>query len=93
VQTYSLITSFFRLLSKYLSSLVHLHPRVFDFYHYFIESKNHTFDLKETLYFPVARKIFEEADDILGFALSKITFTGTEEVLRILKIFIKACNH
>ncbi len=34
-------------------------------------------------YFPVAHKIFEEADDILGFGLSKLTFSGTEEELRI----------
>jgi [acyl-carrier-protein] S-malonyltransferase len=36
-------------------------------------------------YLPDARKIFEEADDILGFSLSKLTFYGSKEELRITK--------
>ncbi len=36
-------------------------------------------------YLPDARKIFEEADDILGFSLSKLIFYGSQEELRITK--------
>jgi [acyl-carrier-protein] S-malonyltransferase len=38
-------------------------------------------DLAEA--FPAARQIFEEADDALGFALSRICFEGPEEALRL----------
>lgn len=33
--------------------------------------------------FPAARAVFEEADDALGFALSKIIFEGPEETLKL----------
>jgi [acyl-carrier-protein] S-malonyltransferase len=33
--------------------------------------------------FPVARAVFEEADDALGFSLSKLCFEGPEEDLRL----------
>ncbi len=33
--------------------------------------------------FPVARKTFEEADDALGFPLSKLCFDGPEDELRL----------
>ncbi|AXC11295.1 Malonyl CoA-acyl carrier protein transacylase [Acidisarcina polymorpha] len=33
--------------------------------------------------FPVARQTFEEADDVLGFSLSKLCFEGPEEELRL----------
>lgn len=33
--------------------------------------------------FPVARAVFEEADDALGFALSKVIFEGPEETLKL----------
>ena len=33
--------------------------------------------------FPVARRTFEEADDALGFALSKLCFEGPEELLKL----------
>lgn len=33
--------------------------------------------------FPAARHVFEEADDTLGFALSRICFEGPEETLRL----------
>jgi [acyl-carrier-protein] S-malonyltransferase len=33
--------------------------------------------------FPVARQVFEEADDALGFALSRLCFEGPEEELRL----------
>lgn len=33
--------------------------------------------------FPVAQRIFEEADDVLGFALSRLCFEGPEEELRL----------
>ena len=33
--------------------------------------------------FPVARETFKEADDALGFALSKLCFEGPEEELRL----------
>jgi [acyl-carrier-protein] S-malonyltransferase len=33
--------------------------------------------------FPTARAVFEEADEALGFALSKIIFDGPEETLRL----------
>jgi len=33
--------------------------------------------------FPVARRIFEEADEALGFALSRLCFEGPEEDLRL----------
>jgi [acyl-carrier-protein] S-malonyltransferase len=33
--------------------------------------------------FPAARAVFEEADEALGFALSKIIFDGPEETLRL----------
>ena len=33
--------------------------------------------------FPVARQVFEEADDALGFKLSDICFTGSEDQLRL----------
>lgn len=38
-------------------------------------------ELAET--FPVARHIFEEADDALGFKLSSICFSGSEEELKL----------
>lgn len=38
-------------------------------------------DLAET--FPVARRIFEEADDALGLKLSAICFSGSEEELKL----------
>jgi len=38
-------------------------------------------DLAEN--FPVARETFEEADDTLGFSLSKLCFDGPEEELRL----------
>ncbi len=33
--------------------------------------------------FPEARKVFEEADDALGFAISKICFEGPEDLLKL----------
>ncbi|MBV8729689.1 MAG: ACP S-malonyltransferase [Acidobacteriia bacterium] len=33
--------------------------------------------------FPGARRVFEEADDVLGFALSRLCFEGPEEQLRL----------
>ncbi len=33
--------------------------------------------------FPAARRIFEEADDVLGFSLSTLCFSGPEEQLRL----------
>jgi [acyl-carrier-protein] S-malonyltransferase len=33
--------------------------------------------------FPVARRVFEEADDVLGFALSRLCFDGPEDQLRL----------
>lgn len=33
--------------------------------------------------FPTARRIFEEADDVLGFSLSTLCFSGPEEQLRL----------
>ncbi|MEO6922415.1 MAG: ACP S-malonyltransferase [Bryocella sp.] len=33
--------------------------------------------------FPVSRAVFEEADDALGFALSKLIFEGPEETLKL----------
>jgi [acyl-carrier-protein] S-malonyltransferase len=33
-------------------------------------------------HFPVAKKTFEEADDVLGFSLSKLVFSASEEELR-----------
>src|ERR1700735_3441710 len=33
--------------------------------------------------FPIARETFKEADDALGFALSKLCFEGPEEELRL----------
>jgi [acyl-carrier-protein] S-malonyltransferase len=33
--------------------------------------------------FPAARRIFEEADDVLGFALSRLCFEGPEEDLKL----------
>lgn len=33
--------------------------------------------------FPVARRIFEEADDVLGFSISALCFSGPEEQLRL----------
>lgn len=33
--------------------------------------------------FPLAQRIFEEADDVLGFALSRLCFEGPEEELRL----------
>jgi len=33
--------------------------------------------------FPVARRVFEEADEALGFALSRLCFEGPEEELRL----------
>src|ERR1019366_7023461 len=33
--------------------------------------------------FPAARGVFEEADEALGFALSKIIFEGPEETLKL----------
>src|SRR6201993_2015015 len=33
--------------------------------------------------FPVARQIFEEADDALGFAISELCFNGPEEQLKL----------
>src|SRR5882762_4291846 len=33
--------------------------------------------------FPIARQTFEEADDALGFSLSKLCFEGPEEQLRL----------
>ncbi len=33
--------------------------------------------------FPVARAVFDEADDALGFALSKLIFEGPEETLKL----------
>jgi [acyl-carrier-protein] S-malonyltransferase len=33
--------------------------------------------------YPQARQTFEEADDALGFALSKLCFEGPEEMLRL----------
>jgi [acyl-carrier-protein] S-malonyltransferase len=38
-------------------------------------------DLADT--FPVARQVFEEADDALGFKLSAICFSGSEEELKL----------
>jgi len=38
-------------------------------------------ELYET--FPAARAVFEEADDALGFALSKLIFDGPEETLKL----------
>ena len=38
-------------------------------------------DLAET--FPVARRVFEEADDALGMSLSTICFSGSEEELKL----------
>src|SRR3954471_11658900 len=38
-------------------------------------------DLAEN--FPAARKVFEEADDALGFAISAICFEGTAEELQL----------
>ncbi len=38
-------------------------------------------DLAESI--PAARAIFEEADDLLGFSLSKLCFDGPEEQLRL----------
>jgi [acyl-carrier-protein] S-malonyltransferase len=36
--------------------------------------------------YPIARQTFEEADDALGYKLSKLCFEGTEEVLRLTEI-------
>jgi len=36
--------------------------------------------------YPVARQTFEEADDALGYKLSKLCFEGPEEVLRLTEI-------
>ena len=33
--------------------------------------------------FPVARAVFDEADEALGFALSQIIFDGPEETLKL----------
>ncbi len=33
--------------------------------------------------FPTARRVFEEADDVLGFALSRLCFEGPEEDLKL----------
>ena len=33
--------------------------------------------------FPIARAVFEEADEALGFALSKLIFEGPEETLKL----------
>jgi [acyl-carrier-protein] S-malonyltransferase len=33
--------------------------------------------------FPVAQRVFEEADDVLGFALSRLCFEGPEDQLRL----------
>jgi [acyl-carrier-protein] S-malonyltransferase len=33
--------------------------------------------------FPTARRVFEEADDVLGFALSRLCFEGPEDQLRL----------
>ena len=33
--------------------------------------------------FPVARSIFEQADDALGFSLSELCFEGPEEQLKL----------
>jgi len=38
-------------------------------------------ELAET--FPVARQVFEEADDALGFKLSTVCFSGTEDELKL----------
>ncbi len=38
-------------------------------------------DLSEK--FPVAKQIFEEADEALGFSLSKLCFEGPEEQLKL----------
>src|SRR5579863_2100995 len=38
-------------------------------------------DLAQT--FPAARRVFEEADDALGFALSRMCFEGPEDDLRL----------
>jgi len=36
--------------------------------------------------YPIARQTFDEADDALGYKLSKLCFEGTEEVLRLTEI-------
>jgi [acyl-carrier-protein] S-malonyltransferase len=36
--------------------------------------------------YPIVRQTFEEADDALGYKLSKLCFEGTEEVLRLTEI-------
>jgi [acyl-carrier-protein] S-malonyltransferase len=49
--------------------------------------------------FPVARRTFEEADDALGFALSRLCFEGPEDQLKLtenqqpalLTVFVAAC--
>src|SRR2546427_12178425 len=41
-------------------------------------------DLEEK--FPVARQTFEEADDALGYQLSKLCFEGPEDQLRLTEI-------
>ena len=33
--------------------------------------------------FPIARRVFEEADDALGFSLSKLCFEGPEEEINL----------
>ena len=33
--------------------------------------------------FPVAREVFEEADDALGFSISKMCFEGTAEEMQL----------
>jgi [acyl-carrier-protein] S-malonyltransferase len=38
-------------------------------------------DLAEN--FPVARQVFEEADDALGFAISRLCFEGPAEDLQL----------
>ena len=33
--------------------------------------------------FPAAQQVFEEADNVLGFAISKLCFEGPEEALKL----------